>query len=298
MADPSKSLQVTFGAFSCRLEGFDDPAEAMVAVAEHLCGAGEELTLAEGRKRLDAKALARIAKRGGARCVVAEVDGTGLVLRAAETSDAAPTGRRRLPAPPPDDEAVLDRILSQADSHLADPESARRRDAIANLKAAVAATEAERVLGEANTGGAVRRGVFRKDLRDAVGSRKSGGTSTPPPLRLKASQRVGSGPERLNEGTGSERQSFADFADGVGARTLPELLEAAAAWAAGTEGLVPCDPPTLMTLAASRLPGTLSPEDGLSCLRALLREGKLAREVDGACRPGPQSRFRPGKPSR
>ncbi|TNC52019.1 hypothetical protein FHG66_04255 [Rubellimicrobium rubrum] len=298
MADPFKSLQVTFGAFSCRLEGFDDPAAAMVAVEEHLGRAGEGLTLAEGRSRLDGKALACIAKRGGAARVVVDVDGTGLVLRATKTPGAAPTGRRRLPAPPPDDDAVLDRILSQADSHLADPESARRRDAIASLKAAVAATEAERVLGEANAGGVVRHGVFRNDLRDAVGSRPRGGPSTPPPLRLKASQRVDHGPEPLEEGTGSELQPFADFADRVGARSLPDLLEAAAAWAAGTGGREACDPPTLMTLAASRLSGTLSPEDGLGCISALLREGKLAREGNGSYRPGPRSRFHPGKQAR
>lgn len=61
-------------------------------------------------------------------------------------------------------DANMSRILSQTDEHLAEPEGRRHRDAFAQLKAAVAATEAARQLGDAGATERDKNEVFRDDL--------------------------------------------------------------------------------------------------------------------------------------
>lgn len=58
----------------------------------------------------------------------------------------------------------MSRILSQTDEHLAEPEGRRHRDAFAQLKAAVAATEAARQLGDPGATERDKNEVFRDDL--------------------------------------------------------------------------------------------------------------------------------------
>ncbi|MCP1170050.1 hypothetical protein NHG85_16225, partial [Limimaricola sp. ASW11-118] len=69
------------------------------------------------------------------------------------------------------DEADMSRILSATAARMDDPESGRRREAISQLKAAVAATEAARQLGEVEPREATEE-VFRDDLRQAVRPRR------------------------------------------------------------------------------------------------------------------------------
>ncbi|WP_373636677.1 hypothetical protein [Yoonia sp. BS5-3] len=61
-------------------------------------------------------------------------------------------------------DANMTRILSQTDEHLAEPEGRRHRDAFAQLKAAVAATEAARQLGDSGATERDKNEVFRDDL--------------------------------------------------------------------------------------------------------------------------------------
>ncbi|MDX8348283.1 hypothetical protein SLH49_09810 [Cognatiyoonia sp. IB215446] len=58
----------------------------------------------------------------------------------------------------------MTRIMSQTDEHLNEPEGRRHRDAFAQLKAAVAATEAARQLGDAGAQARDKNEVFREDL--------------------------------------------------------------------------------------------------------------------------------------
>ncbi|WP_456085782.1 hypothetical protein [Limimaricola variabilis] len=112
------------------------------------------------------------------------------------------------------DEADLSRIMSATDARMADPESGRRRDSISQLKAAVAATEAARQLGDVAKPDHAEE-AFRDDLRQAVRPRRPAmpsrgdeGTAAQPerprpaPLKLVAAQRVDLGqtaprPERV-----------------------------------------------------------------------------------------------------
>ncbi|MDX8351231.1 hypothetical protein SLH47_02570 [Cognatiyoonia sp. IB215182] len=58
----------------------------------------------------------------------------------------------------------MTRIMSQTDERLNEPEGRRHRDAFAQLKAAVAATEAARQLGDAGAQARDKNEVFREDL--------------------------------------------------------------------------------------------------------------------------------------
>ncbi len=299
MAGPGKSLQVTFGAFSCTLEGFENPVDAVLAVVEHFRAAVARGAAPEAAWGLpDERALARIAEQARSGPVEGRMDGDVLLLRAAPPSgespapDSAAPRRRKLPAPPPDDEGVVDRILSQANIHLADPEGARRREAIASLKAAVAATQAGRVLGDSVPDEEERQDAFRDDLRQAVQGRP--GSAAEPEGRPAPPQRPG-GPQRADGSGPSEPPSFAAFAAEVGAGSLPELLDAAAAWVAVADSADGASRPQLLALAASLLPAPPGRDEGLSCFEALLGQGRLERAEGGRFRPGPESRFHAGR---
>ncbi len=100
-------------------------------------------------------------------------------------------GRRFLSTPPDQDEAGLLRILSRAERQLSDPGVARRRAAMAHLKAAVAATEAQRTLDGDEPAPQDAAAPFREEW--AAAARPQAERSerpAPPPLRLVASQRV------------------------------------------------------------------------------------------------------------
>ncbi len=128
---------------------------------------------------------------------------------------------------PEEDEAAMSRILSATDARMADPESSRRRDAISQLKAAVAATEAARRLGDSRERGNPAETAFRDDLRHAVHPRRpvmpnrpaprsesadAGQTPTrserprPAPLKLVASQRVDLSESERTPARGTPRQ--------------------------------------------------------------------------------------------
>lgn len=93
-----------------------------------------------------------------------------------------------------DQEAALERLLAQADSELDQPEIRRRHSALAHLKAAVAATVAERRINpEAEAEARDPQDHYRRDLDRVV--RASRGTepaagNRPPPLVLVSEQRI------------------------------------------------------------------------------------------------------------
>ncbi|WP_273523496.1 hypothetical protein [Rhodosalinus sediminis] len=195
------------------------------------------------------------------------------------------------------------RLMDEADTEMDRPESNRRRSALAHLRAAVAATRADGKLARKGPADAEVQ-AYREDLADVVRPRRpdTGGTRTPrpeeprpAPLKLVAEQRVDV-PDAAQEtpapvrprrvartqseaprGTGTEAGGFEAFAEAQGARELPELLEAAAAYLSFVEGQAHFSRPDLMKTVRESGAAEFSREDGLRHFGRLIRTGKIEK---------------------
>ncbi|MCO4841919.1 MAG: hypothetical protein KC439_03290 [Yoonia sp.] len=236
-----------------------------------------------------------------------------------ETPAAAQKQRLTLPET---DDATMSHILDQTDQQLNEPEGSRRRNAIAQLKAAVAATEAARQLGDKSDAKETAEDAFRDDLKEVV--RPSRPTTParptrvqptqarterprPAPLKLIASQRVdapapaqdaapvqprrvATAAEPISAATAS---SFAEFAEEMGATALPDLLEAAAAYTAFVEGVEDFSRPQIMKKVQLSTETAFSREDGLRSFGTLLRQGRISKVRNGRFQVSDETRFRP-----
>ncbi len=237
------------------------------------------------------------------------------------------------------EEAHISRIMSQADAEMAEPSNKDRRNAIAQMKAAVAATEAARRLGDTERPENRAERSFRADLEQVVRPARpglvaisAGGARAdarsdrpkPAPLRLVASQRVDlprtedtpaeRGPVRPRRISGSSRtpllaapeskpvtdavavdrepNDFADYARQMGAQTLRDVLEAAAAYVYFVEK-GEFSRPQILTLVKSAMEQEPLREDGLRAFGLLLREGRISKLGNGRYRATPDNRFNP-----
>ena len=222
-------------------------------------------------------------------------------------------GRAKLPTL--DGTSDVSRLLAESDHQMDEPESATRRDAFAHLRAAVAAKKADSTIEDDEA----PKGVvaYREDLAEVVRPRRPAATTSrterpddarPAPLKLVAEQRIdiekpkAAGPVRPRRVAAvaepateaADGESFADFAADMGATTLPDLLEAAAAYLSFVEGREQFSRPQLMT-KVRQVNGDdgFSREEGLRSFGQLLRAGKIEKIKGGRFTVSDDIGFRP-----
>lgn len=214
----------------------------------------------------------------------------------------------------PDQSDDVNRIADRADEHLREPEANRRREAFSQLKAAVAATEAARMLGEKQETEETRENPFRRVLDQVVRPRSAKAEEErprPAPLKLVASQRVDVAPVEApkpglpvmprriavqsnavrKEEIEQDASGFAQFASDMGAQSIEELLEAAAAHTTFVEGLEDFSRPQVMRKLMEI--DTFDREDSLRAFGTLLREGRIAKVRNGRFAISEDTDYRP-----
>ncbi|WP_147125522.1 hypothetical protein [Shimia ponticola] len=219
-------------------------------------------------------------------------------------------------------ETAVNRLLEKTEEAMDEPASKTRRNAISHLKAAVAATVAERKAGTPRPEAADKVDQpYREDLARVVRpkrpakraepveaeARQQGDRPKPAPLKLVASQRVDATqpkepaapaqpvrPRRVEAKAATEAASpeFAKFAASVGADEIPDMLEAAASFTTFVEGNEVFSRPQVMRLVQSALPdGSFSREDGLRAFGTLLRQGRMNKIRGGQFEVTEHTRF-------
>ncbi len=289
----------------------DEDQQPGAPVVESSLGAADEAELLRELAEVEADLLASNQEAASS---AADRSNTNTAA-STETARAAASEPRSAPLPPDND---VSRLMAAAETKLEDPDNATSRETYSQLRAAVAAAQADRTAGGRSLD-ADDAEAYREDLASVVRPRRpeSGSNraprprssdSRPAPLKLVAEQRIDPAPKEpaqpvqprrisvLQEDTPPEGQgSFADYARDRGAAELQDLLEAAAAYLSFVEGRDHFSRPQLMSKVRSIGHADFNRENGLRSFGQLLREGKIERATNGHFSATEDTGFRPPK---
>lgn len=144
MTGASKILTVSYGTFSCTLEGFEDPFSTMKVIAEYFRDlAADDRFFGAEPPTPDADMLHRIAEGASQRRVQAQLQENGVVLR---QGDAITAQQAAPPAPPAP--ALLDKDAAKLGADEAAARLARLRAEIDEKSRYIEALEAKAVSAE------------------------------------------------------------------------------------------------------------------------------------------------------
>ncbi|SLN30805.1 hypothetical protein RUM8411_01261 [Ruegeria meonggei] len=217
----------------------------------------------------------------------------------------------KTPANPMSLDEDVSRLMDKVGEQLSDPTTNTKRETYSHMRAAVAVTEAER--GASDGIKQESEGDdYRSDLTSVVSPRRPDVqvTSARPiidaaaPLKLVAEQRVDNQseeagpvtPRRVKSDTEDETPDeggFVLFAQEQGAQSLPDLLEAAAAYLSFIEGQEQFSRPQLMNKIRSLKQDDFNREESLRSFGQLLRDGKIEKAGGGRFAASTQIGFRP-----
>ena len=228
-------------------------------------------------------------------------------------SSSAPRKPSKPLEPLSDENGNVGRLLQETDQKFNEDDGIRRRRVISQMRAAVAATKADRILSRIVPRAeqeAEDQNAYRQDLSRAMTRRPSfsevaraEAAARPAPLVLVSSQRVDDVKPKKVEAKSDDVKaqeaaeasgSFREFAASMGARELPDLLEAAAAYSTFVEGQPHFSRPEIMKRAARIDPALkASREAGLRSFGQLLRQGKIHKLQRGQFTVDETTRFNP-----
>jgi hypothetical protein len=140
MSDANKILTVSYGTFSCTLEGFEQPFEAMKAIAEYFRDlAAEDRYFGAEPPTPDTEMLHRITEAAIERRVDAKILESGLLLRPHDDREAAETALAPTPVAPATEEGGAGDATAEARAD--DDAEADRTDATPTEESAAPADD-------------------------------------------------------------------------------------------------------------------------------------------------------------
>ena len=306
---------------TAEIDTANDAAPAGDAEAE-----AEDTSFADATAAAVASAAARAAADEAAEAAAQE---TSDVARARRDRD----GRALLESAADEDGEAVSRLLAETDREFSKDDGSRRRRAIQHLKAAVRAKDDLDTGEDEKVENQYRDDLSRvvKPRRPEAGERRAERRLAP--LMLVSEQRVDLPktkpapaapvtpvrPRRVAAGGNlalraevdadldddtleladadgnlfADAESFADYAESVGANALPDLLEAAAAYTAFVEKRPSFSRPQIMRAVQEMTEESYSREDGLRSFGQLLRQGKIQKLKRGQFTVAEDTRFKP-----
>lgn len=173
----NRILTVSYGTFSCTLEGFDQPFQTMQKIAEYFRDlAAEDRYFGAEPPTPDAEMLHQIAEREINRRVEARLDKQGLVLRAAEKPRdepaLAPAPQAEMPAPTP--MPMTAPVAEAPAAHVAPPAAEPVAEEIVEADSVAMKLQRIRAAVANARAASARQAFYDEDLADTIDAPVSG----------------------------------------------------------------------------------------------------------------------------